>query len=51
VNGVFTNGALVYERSDDSGARKLLTTTIANHFDGPGADIITGCDRRATSPG
>jgi Tol biopolymer transport system component len=34
VNGVFTDGALVYERSDDSGTRKLMTTDIADHFDG-----------------
>lgn len=34
VRGVFTNGALMYELADDSGAAMLLTTDTPNHFDG-----------------
>jgi hypothetical protein len=34
VNGVFSNGALVHEKADDSGSRQALTPDTANHFDG-----------------
>lgn len=34
VNGVFSNGALVHEKADDTGSRQNLTTNTADHFDG-----------------